>query len=104
MKKQKRKGLLLAPDDLVVGKFIAVHSAKRWNEPLAIAGVASEVMAINLPFVVVRPVVGYGTETLDVRHLNLMPVTDDFVRAQQAPQQPAGGTDQNPLNTDKQSV
>jgi hypothetical protein len=36
MKKRnrKRKGLLLAPDDLMVGKFIAVHSLKGSSRPL----------------------------------------------------------------------
>ena len=91
MRKRKRRGLLLAPDDLTVGKYVAIHSAKGSNVSLAFSGVASEVMAINLPFVVLRPGYSEGTITEDVRHVNLMAVTDDFVRAQ-APQ-PVGGQD-----------
>jgi hypothetical protein len=92
MKKRnsKRKGLLLAPDDLMVGKFIAVHSLKRSSQPLPYFGHASEVMAINLPFVIVRPVGGHAPATLDVRYVNLMSVTDDYVRAQAAPEQGIG--------------
>ena len=50
MKKRnsKRKGLLLAPDDLMVGKFIAVHSLKGSHEILGCFGMASEIRAINL--------------------------------------------------------
>ena len=103
MKKRKRKGLLLAPDDLTVGRFVAVHSAKGSNVQLAFAGIASEVMAVNLPFVVLRPAAGQETVTFDVRYYNLMAVTDHFVRAQ-APQQPAGDQDDSPLNTGQQSV
>jgi hypothetical protein len=88
--KSKRKGLLLAPDDLMVGKFIAVHSLKRSSQPLAYFGHAGEVIAINLPFVIVRPVGGHAPATLDVRYVNLMRVTDDYVRAQAAHQQDVG--------------
>lgn len=81
---RKKKGLLLAADDLEVGKHIAVHSVKWTKDPMPFFGVASEVKAINLPFVIVQPVGSTETATLDVRYLNLMPVTDEFVRAQQS--------------------
>lgn len=79
---RRKKGLLLAADDLEVGKYVAVHSAKESNDPLPFFGVAAEVRAINLPFVVVQPVGCKDTATVDVRYLNLMPVTEEFVRAQ----------------------
>ena len=47
---RKRKGLLLAPDDLTVGKYVAVHSLKGSNEILGCFGMASEIRAINMPF------------------------------------------------------
>ena len=102
MRKRKRRGLLLAPDDLTVGKYVAIHSAKGSNVTLAFSGVASEVMAINLPFVVLRPGYSEGTITEDVRHVNLMAVTDDFVRAQTG--QPTGGQDNSVPNVGQQSV
>ena len=86
MNKRKRKGLLLAADDLAVGKYIAVHSIKDSDQPLPFFGIASEIRAINFPYVVVKPVGNHETATIDVRYLNLMPVTQEFVQAQ-TPQQ-----------------
>ena len=105
MKKRnsKRKGLLLAPDDLMVGTFIAVHSLKGSSRPLPYFGHASEVMAINLPFVVVRSVGGHETATVDVRYVNLMPVTDDYVRAQAAHEQGIG-QEKPPVNAGEYGV
>ena len=105
MKKRnsERKGLLLAPDDLMVGKFIAVHSLKGSSRLWPFFGHAGEVMAINLPFVVVRPVGRHQTATVDVRYLNLMAVTDDFVRAQ-APHEQGIGQEQPPVNTEEHGV
>ena len=107
MKKRKRKGLLLAPDDLAVGRFVAVHSLKgvivtEVAGPLALFGDAAVITAINLPFVVARFVASNNIVTLDVRHINLMPVTDDFVRAQTG--QPTGGQDHSVPNVGQQSV
>ena len=79
---RKKKGLLLAPDDLEVGRFIAVHSTKRSNRPLPFFGLAAEVKAINLPFLVVRVVGSDEIVTIDVRFLNIMSVTKEFVQAQ----------------------
>jgi hypothetical protein len=103
MKKRKRKGLLLAPDDLTVGKYVAIHSVKgEVAGPLALFGDAAVITAINLPFVVARFVASNNIVTLDVRHINLMPVTDDFVRAQT--EQPTGGQDNSVPNVGQQSV
>jgi hypothetical protein len=95
---QKKKGLLLAPDDLEGGMYIAVHSVKGSHKPMQYFGHAGEITAINLPFVVVRVVGGMEVATLDVRYLNLMPVTEDFVLAQAV-------AEGNPVsNSDKQGV
>ena len=79
---RKKKGLLLAPDDLWVGMYISVHSLKGSNKPMPYFGRAGEITAINLPFVIVRVVGGTEVATLDVRYMNLMPVTEEFVLAQ----------------------
>ena len=107
MRKRKRRGLLLAPDDLKVGKYVAIHSVKgvivkEVAGPLALFGDAAVITAINLPFVVARFVASNNIVTLDVRHINLMPVTDDFVRAQT--EQPTGGQDNSVPNVGQQSV
>ena len=81
-KTRKQKGLLLEVDDLEIGKFIAVHSVKGTDEPMPYFGTASQIKAINLPFVVVHPVGSADTATVDVRYLNFMPVTEEFVQAQ----------------------
>lgn len=82
-KTKRRKGLLLVPDDLAVGAFVAVHSLKRKDDPCYCLGLAGVIRAINLPFVVVQLVCNGNVDTLDVRRHNLMPVTDDFAQAQQ---------------------
>ena len=79
---RKKKGLLLAADDLEVGKYVAIHSVKGSNRAHPFFGHAGEIRAINLPFVIVKPVNNPEIDTLDVRYLNLMPVSDEFVRAQ----------------------
>jgi len=56
------------------------------RQPLPFFGIASEIRAIDLPFIVVKPVNGSDTATIDVRYLNLMTVKQEFVEAQ-SPQQ-----------------
>lgn len=90
MNKHKKKGLLLAPDDLTIGKYVAVHSVKGSDQAFPFLGHAAEIRAINLPFVVVKPVGHPEMDTLDVRFLNLMPVTEEFVKAQTPQQTPVG--------------
>jgi hypothetical protein len=82
-KKRTTSGLLVAPDDLEVGTFVTVHSIKeRPNRTLPFFGIAVQIKAINMPYVVVLPVGQTDAATLDIRYLNLMPVSDDFVKAQ----------------------
>ena len=94
---RKQTGLLLAPDDLEVGQFIAVHSLKGSNEVLGCFGMASEIRAINLPFIVVRFFSGGEIETVDVRYVNLMPVTQEFVQ-EQAPHRTTTAENGDPVN------
>jgi hypothetical protein len=82
MKKRKRKSLLLAPDDLEIGKYVAVHSIKGTKHTLPFFGQAAQITAINLPFVVAKPVSDNGIATIDLRYLNLMPVSEEYVKAQ----------------------
>jgi hypothetical protein len=79
------KGLLVQPDDLQVGEYYAVHGIK--NDPAEahpIFGQAFRLKAVNLPFVVGTLVSDpeHPALTFDVRYLNLMRVTPDFVKAQ----------------------
>ena len=67
-----------------MGKHYTVHSLKAApDEPLSIAGQAVKVLAINLPFFIGK-MVSDPTQviTMDVRFLNIMRVTPDYVKAQ----------------------
>ena len=83
----KRGGMILQPDDLDVGMNVCVYSLKKSpEEGAAILGQSLKIQAICFPYFVGQllsdpsePVL-----TLDVRFLNLMKVTDEFVAAQQA--------------------
>ena len=83
--KPRKTGLLVQPDDLIMGGHYAVHSLKAApDEPVPIAGQSFQVAAINLPFVVGKRVSDptYSPITLDVRFLDFMMVAADFVKAQ----------------------
>lgn len=81
----KRYGLL-PDDDLAKGQYVCVHSLKGNPEALVpIMGQSLLVKAVCRPFFLGqmlsdpdRPIV-----TLDLRHLNLMRVTKEYVEAQQ---------------------
>ncbi len=80
-----RKGLLVQPADLAVGKHYAVHGLKHSPaETHPIFGQAFKIKAMNLPFVVGKVVSdpSHPPVTFDVRYLDLMRVTPDFVKAQ----------------------
>jgi hypothetical protein len=94
-------GSILAPDDLKVGKYIAVHSAARRaaseapseaadESPAARhgqfpAGVPLQVRAVSLPFLVcgvLQPGGGHsGPVVLDLRRVRLIGVNKSFVDA-----------------------
>jgi hypothetical protein len=83
--KTRKSGLLVHPDDLQVGRFYAVHGIK--NDPAEthpIFGQSFKLKAINLPFLVGRLVSDPAQPaiTLDVRYLEFMPVSPDYVEAQ----------------------
>jgi hypothetical protein len=83
----KRGGMILQPDDLDVGMSVCVYSLKQKpDEGAAILGQSLKIQAICFPYFVGQllsdpsePVL-----TLDIRFLNLMKVSDEFVKAQQA--------------------
>ena len=79
-----KKGLLVAPDDVTVGRYYCVHSLKPApDESLSVAGQSFKVLAINLPFVVGKMVSDpTQTITFDVRFLNFMRVTPNYVKMQ----------------------
>lgn len=84
-KKAKKKGLLVYPDDLKIGEHYAVVGLKRSpNQPVGIAGQAFELTAINLPFLVGKLAGDPSPSpvTLDVRFLNFMRVSPEYVQAQ----------------------
>jgi hypothetical protein len=87
----RKNGLLVAADDLHVGKHYAVHGLKHApDEPVSVAGHAFKVLAINLPFVVAKIVsdASHPPVTFDIRYLNFMPVTPEYVEAQASPHVP----------------
>jgi hypothetical protein len=86
-----RKGLHIAPDDMNIGEYYAVVGCKEHDNPLPIAGLAFQVTAINMPFLVGKLVMDptHLPITLDLRFLHLMRCSDDFVKAQM-PQMPQG--------------
>jgi len=85
---KRRKGLLLAADDLEIGRLVAIHHAcKEFRE---LRGASLKITAINLPFVVARlvPRPEIPPLTLNVRDCAFMPVTEDYAAAQTCPPQP----------------
>ena len=78
----KRKGLLLRADDLEVGRLVTIH---HWKDGRQLwLGQACEVRAVNLPYAVIRPMRGPGARSrvIDLRLAVLMPITEEFARAQ----------------------
>lgn len=78
----KNKGLLLAADDLEIGRLVAIHHGSRQYRDLR--GASLQITAINLPFVVARlvPRPDIPPLTLNVRDCVFMPVTEDYAAAQ----------------------
>jgi hypothetical protein len=83
--KLRKAGLLVQADDLAVGKHYAVHGIKHSSaETHPILGQAFKLKAMNPPFVVgqLASDPSHPPVTFDVRHLDLMRVTPDYVKAQ----------------------
>jgi hypothetical protein len=97
---KKSCGVKLAEDDLAVGQYVCVYNLKREpNEGAPIMGQSLHIKAICLPYFVGQllsdpsePVL-----TLDCRYLNLMRVTEDFVKAQQEGAKLQQQQGQNPM-------
>jgi hypothetical protein len=81
---QKHKGLVLAPDDVTLGDWIAVYKVKENDTPQPIYGQAIKVTAIQLPFILGKLAVEprHPPVTLDVRFLDLMRVNEEYAKAQ----------------------
>jgi hypothetical protein len=85
-KNARKKGLLVQADDLELGQYYAVHSLKKDpSEPLPFAGQAFRLSALNLPFLIGKVVCNteHPPVTLDVRFLNFLAVSPEYVKAQQ---------------------
>lgn len=75
---------ILQLDDMNVGDYVTIHSCKHHNEPIPIGGLALKVLAIEAPYMVTRiiPDPNHPPITLDLRHLNLQRVSEDYAKAQ----------------------
>jgi hypothetical protein len=83
--------LLTAPDDLQVGRFYAVYGIKNDHaETHPIVGQSFRLTAMDLPYLMGELVSDPAHPALafDVRYLDLMRVTPDYVRAQAPSQGP----------------
>lgn len=94
----RRKGLLLAADDLQVGRLVAIHHGTRQYRDFC--GASLQITAINLPFVVARlvPRPDIPPLTLKVRDCVFMPVSEDYAaaQAQQSPVVPSPSGSNSP--------
>lgn len=84
-RKKHHQGLIVWPDDLEVGQHYAVLGLKHQNnEGVQIAGMAFQLKALALPFVVGKlecdPT--HGPVTFDSRVLTFMRVPAEYVQAQ----------------------
>jgi hypothetical protein len=74
----------IAPDDIVKGGYYTVLKLKHTRSPIPLMGQAFECLAVNLPFLIGRLVIDNTVATLDIRYLEFMKVSPDFVEAQRA--------------------
>lgn len=78
---KKPSGTLIEADDLEVGQYVCVHSCKQHDDCVPIMGRSLKIKAICLPFFVGQLTCGQSV-TLDCRYLNMMRVSEEFVKAQ----------------------
>jgi hypothetical protein len=88
-KGSRHSGLLLAADDLQQGQLLTIHhwrDGREWG-----MGVAFRLEAVNLPYLVVRPLNDADARPaiLDLRRVRLMRITEEFARAQAGAASPA---------------
>jgi hypothetical protein len=81
----KKGGIIMAEDDLEVGQYICVYNLKHHPESAEqIMGQSMLIKAVCLPYIAaeLQSEPQKPTLTLDVRFLNLMRVTKEYVEAQ----------------------
>lgn len=81
----KKGGVILAEDDLEVGQYVCVYNIKQHPDSAEpIMGQSLLIKAVCLPYVAaeLQSEPQKPTLTLDVRFLNLMRVTQEYVDAQ----------------------
>lgn len=78
---------MLAPDDLEVGRLVAIYQSQDFQE---LRGASLKITAINLPFVVARllPRPECPPLTFNVADCTFMPVSEDYAAAQIWPPPP----------------
>lgn len=78
-----KKSLFLYPDDLEPGQLLCIHSRSD-DEDFPGAGHALKVLAVQLPFVVVKPLGNpcYPPAIFNVADFRLMKISEQFARAQ----------------------
>lgn len=84
-KQTRRRGTVVQADDLEIGEFYAVYGLKRdSDEPVQISGMAFELLAMNLPFIVGKLAYdpAHPPLTFDTRFMTFMRVTPEYVQAQ----------------------
>jgi hypothetical protein len=81
-KRKRRKGIILAADDLRPGLLIAIHHWRDGREYQL--GIAHRLRVIQLPYVVAQPLHNPDAKpvTLDVRKVRFMAVSEDYAQAQ----------------------
>jgi hypothetical protein len=92
MAKLPKKTSFLYPDDLERGQYICVHS-RTDGEYFPGEGLALKVLAMHLPFVVVKPLWNqfHPPWTFNVADYRLIKVSEEFAHAQQAVEPSAAG-------------
>lgn len=83
MKSKRHNGLILHADDLETGTVCTIH---HWHDGRHFwCGDCLEITAINLPYIVAKFAAQpneWPSITLDLRELDLMPVSREFLAAQ----------------------
>ncbi len=79
---------LLAPDDIKVNDFIAIHSHQEHDHLMPVFGHAFKVKAVQRPFFVVEHFATKDRVTFDERMFKFMKVDEDFAKAQVEPPKP----------------
>lgn len=98
---------MLRPDDMTVGQLVTVlnapaacvsfttgdHEVSQWTYDHSLTGVPLQILAIDLPYVVVANMHQTGRRVIDVRETDLMKLSPAYVEAllPPRPQPPVNG-------------